>query len=151
MYTVTLSGLVPDTLYTCCLLLRDEVLGSSVQQCQNIQQPAVPSTTTPTIQSAVSSVATPTIQSAVLSTTTPTIQSAVPSTTTPTVVQSAVPSIDTQRIQAVQGFSSVGWAVGIIIGLVVGAGGTALVLLVVVIVAKKREKEKTALFTVNSK
>ena len=89
MYTATLSGLDPDTLYTCCLLLRNEKLGNSVPQCQNILQPIISSMTTPTVK-------------------------------------------------AFQGLSPIGWAVGVTIGMLVGAGGTAFVLLVVVIAVKKK-------------
>ena len=86
MYTATLSGLNLHTLYTCCLSLRDEKLGSSVPQCHGVQP-----------------IITPPMQ-----------------------------------VQSVQDLSPVVLVVGIVIGLVVGAGGTALVLLVVVIAVKKR-------------
>ena len=38
VYTATIIGLDPDTLYTCCLSLRSEERGSSIPQCQNVQQ-----------------------------------------------------------------------------------------------------------------
>ena len=41
VHTATVSGLDPDTLYTCCVAVRDEDVGSSLQQCANTYLPAL--------------------------------------------------------------------------------------------------------------
>ena len=166
VHTATVGGLDPDTLYTCCVVVRNEGVGSSSEKCVagissvNLQVTSTPagtmvslsnvpvdqlSSTLPLITGSTLPVVTGSTLPVVISTL-PVVTSTLPLTssnlpltnsTLPVVTSTMVAGgLNVEAVQA--GSPAVGWAVGILIGVILGAVLTMVVLIVIVVILKRK-------------